>query len=67
MSKSKKNAVLFPDNKNGIYLYEYPVINGIKQYVQVRGTDRKNPLILFIHGGPGGSLAGLCHVLQADW
>lgn len=67
MNKSKKNAVLFPDNKNGIYLYEYPVINGIKQYVQVRGTDRKNPLILFIHGGPGGSLAGLCHVLQADW
>lgn len=67
MSKSKKNAVLFPDNKNGIYLYEYPVINGIKQYVQVRGADRKNPLLLFIHGGPGGSLAGLCHVLQAEW
>lgn len=33
----------------------------------MRGADRKNPLILFIHGGPGGSLAGLCHVLQADW
>ena len=39
MNKSKKNAVLFPDNKNGIYLYEYPVINGIKQYVQVREPD----------------------------
>lgn len=67
MNKSKKNAVLYPENKNGIYLYEYPVINGIKQYVQVRGADRKNPLILFLHGGPGGSLAGLCHVLQAGW
>lgn len=67
MSKLKKNAVLYPDNKNGIYLYEYPMINGIKQYVQVRGADRKNPLILFLHGGPGGSLAGLCHVLQAGW
>lgn len=67
MSKSKKNAVLYPDNKNGIYLYEYPMINGIKQYVQVRGADRKNPLILFLHGGQGGSLAGLCHVLQAGW
>lgn len=61
-----KNNVLHPDNKNGIYLYEYPVINGIKQYIQVRGTDRKNPLLLFIHGGPGASLAGLCHIMQAE-
>ncbi len=67
MSNSKKNAVLYPDNKNGIYLYEYPMINGIRQYVQIRGTDRKNPLILFLHGGPGGSVAGLCHILQAGW
>lgn len=62
-----KNNVLHPDNKNGIYLYEYPVINGIKQYIQTRGTDRKNPLLLFIHGGPGASLAGLCHIMQAEW
>lgn len=67
MSKSKKNAILYPDNKKGIYLYEYPIINGIKQYVQVRGTDRKNPLVLFIHGGPGGSVAGMCHILQNGW
>lgn len=62
-----KNNVLHPNNKDGIYLYEYPVINGIKQYIQIRGTDRKNPLLLFIHGGPGGSLAGLCHIIQAEW
>ncbi len=67
MNNSKKNAILFPDNKNGIYLYEYPLINGIKQYVQVRGEDRNNPLILFIHGGPGGSVAGITHALHAGW
>lgn len=66
MSKSN-NAIFYPDNKNGIYLYEYPMINGIRQYIQVRGTDKSNPLILFLHGGPGGSVAGLCHVLQAGW
>jgi len=62
-----KNKVLYPENENGIYLYEYPVINGIKQYIQVRGTSRKNPLLLFIHGGPGASLAGLCHIMQSEW
>ncbi len=62
-----KKDVLHPANPNGIYLYEYPIIGGIKQYVQIRGTDRKNPLLLFVHGGPGSSLAGLCHILQAGW
>lgn len=64
---NRKNSLLFPDTKNGIYLYEYPMINGIKQYVQVRGKDRKNPLVLFLHGGPGGSVAGVCHIHQEGW
>lgn len=67
MSKAKKNAILYPSNENGIYLYKYPMINGIKQYVQIRGEDRKNPLILFLHGGPGGSVAGVCHAVQSGW
>ena len=67
MNNAQKNKILYPDNKNGIYMYEYPEINGIKQYIQIRGTDRKNPLILFIHGGPGGVMSGICHVMQEGW
>ena len=40
-------------------MYEYPMINGIRQYVQIRGKDKNNPILLFVHGGPGGSLARL--------
>lgn len=67
MNKKASNDILFPANENGIYKYEYPVINGIKQYVQIRGENKSNPLMLFLHGGPGGSLAGLAHALQAEW
>jgi dipeptidyl aminopeptidase/acylaminoacyl peptidase len=27
-------------------------INGIDQWVYTRGQDRKNPVLLFVHGGP---------------
>ena len=28
-------------------------INGIKQFVCIRGMDQRNPLLLWLHGGPG--------------
>lgn len=67
MSKNKRNRFLFPYSQNGIYLYEYPIINGIKQYVQIRGRNRNNPLLLFVHGGPGSSPAGICDEVQTGW
>jgi pimeloyl-ACP methyl ester carboxylesterase len=40
---------------NGIDEASYVSIGGIEQWVQIRGEDRTNPVLLFVHGGPGGS------------
>jgi pimeloyl-ACP methyl ester carboxylesterase len=40
-------------NPNGIERLEKSRIDGIEQWVSIRGADRRNPVLLYIHGGPG--------------
>jgi len=37
----------------GIDEASYVTIGGIEQWVTIRGEDRSNPVLLFLHGGPG--------------
>ncbi len=37
----------------GVERLEKVRIGGIDQWISVRGFDRRNPILLFIHGGPG--------------
>jgi pimeloyl-ACP methyl ester carboxylesterase len=48
-------AVLAIESPNGIEEGMYVRIGGIDQWIQIRGEDRGNPVILFVHGGPGDS------------
>lgn len=42
--------------QKGIDAKETVVINGLHQYITLQGRDRSLPLLLFLHGGPGGSV-----------
>lgn len=52
------------DTDNGIQENTYIKIGGIEQYLQIRGEDRNNPVILWLHGGPGFPLTYLTYYYQ---
>jgi len=52
---------------NGIEeLLEIPVA-GTKQWISVRGRDRRNPLLLMIHGGPASPEMPTSWAFQSGW
>jgi pimeloyl-ACP methyl ester carboxylesterase len=42
-------------------------INGSTQWVSIRGKDRRNPIILFLHGGPGSPTMPADYTFQTPW
>lgn len=38
---------------DGIYESRFVTIGGIEQWLTIRGADRRNPILFFLHGGPG--------------
>ena len=41
-------------------------INGVKQWLLIRGVDRRKPVLLFVHGGPGSAHIGILRNFQKE-
>ena len=52
---------------NGMEVREAVKISGIPQWITVRGKDLDNPLLLYIHGGPGDTMMGVSWTFQRPW
>jgi pimeloyl-ACP methyl ester carboxylesterase len=51
----------------GIYEESFVSIGGIEQWVTLHGDDRTNPVLLFLHGGPGDTTNPWTFILFKSW
>jgi pimeloyl-ACP methyl ester carboxylesterase len=50
-----------------IDVQEYVPINGINQFLYHLGTNSENPVLLYLHGGPGSAESLFTHIYQDKW
>jgi pimeloyl-ACP methyl ester carboxylesterase len=60
-------AVPQPVDASPIAEAMYLPIGGIDQWVTIKGADRNNPVLLFLHGGPGGAQSAVADSLYPGW
>src|SRR5512139_2187904 len=53
VQQQKVAEALIIKNPNGIAEERFVPIGGMDQWIQIRGEDRDNPVLLILHGGPG--------------
>lgn len=60
---SNKNKI---DIEAGIQESTYIDIDGMKQYIQIRGENTENPVMIFIHGGPASPMGYVSAYYQKE-
>lgn len=41
------------DGRQSVATVRYVELNGVRQFISIRGSDTRKPLLLVLHGGPG--------------
>lgn len=58
------HRIVTPDGIQDNFIVE---LGGVRQAVSVRGADRRNPILLFVHGGPGSVEMPMAWAFQRPW
>ena len=53
--------------EGGINEEMYVEINGTKQWISIYGQDKDNPVLLYLHGGPGSSTSTFDYAFTRKW
>ena len=63
--RQHENALaLAIDPQTGVEETMFVPLAGVPQWVQIRGDDRQNPVLLFVHGGPGSTESPVSSLLR---
>ena len=66
ISRIANNNAYKIDSDNGIQEDVYIEIGSSRQYMQIRGNDKGNPVVLWLHGGPGFPLTYMNYYYQSN-
>jgi pimeloyl-ACP methyl ester carboxylesterase len=71
MSRREVTGIIAASRKivtpNGVEELLPVQINGSTQWLSIRGRDRRNPVLLFLHGGPGSPTMPAAYTFQSPW
>jgi len=59
-----RHALNLPDSIDELYAVQ---IGGVEQWIQIRGHNKNAPVLLYLHGGPGGTAIRFSHEFQRPW
>lgn len=60
-------AIYSQTPSGGINKSMYIDVNGTKQWISIYGKNINNPILLYLHGGPGSSTSHLDYVITRKW